>query len=185
MPLSCDKSPHYTLQPHASQGSVAPGCRRGYKPHACRMLELPVCGFMNSQESRLMKFERLIWTSLNRSPGFSRSRLPGRMPRPWQAFHRRKPGLPDGISRLCFQRSSAGSVVPGRMLLLRQAFHRLKPGLLDGSTFISRISRSWQDAGAPAGIPPAKAGTPGWLNVHQSDQSFLAGYRGPGRHSTG
>jgi hypothetical protein len=39
------------------------------------MLELPVCGFMNSQESRLMKFERLIRTSLNRSPGFSRSRL--------------------------------------------------------------------------------------------------------------
>jgi len=48
-------------------------------------LELPVCGFMNveyvcnpginAQESRLMKFEHVIRTALNRSPGFSRSRL--------------------------------------------------------------------------------------------------------------
>ncbi len=86
--------------------------------------------------------------------------------------------------------ASAGSGVPGSMLLSRPACHRLKPGLpvisypgsvfnvqqaaglfpcsisvfsvcLDRSPGFSRIRRSRQYAPVPAGMPPAKAGTPG------------------------
>jgi hypothetical protein len=79
--------------------------------------------------------------------------------------------------------ASAGSGVPGSMLLLRQASHRLKPGLQCGpgvgSPGFSRSRRSRQYAAAPAGIPPAKAGTPVWPRRRQSwlqpDQAFPAG----------
>jgi hypothetical protein len=99
--------------------------------------------------------------------------------------------------RLAGVPASAGSGVPGRMRLPRQAFHQLMnfemllrtPPIW--SPGFSRIRRSPQDAATPAGIPPAKAGTPGhsypgyFLNVLQPDQAFPAGCRDPGRHPTG
>jgi len=126
-----------------------------------------------------------------RSPGFSRIR------RSRQAFHRLKPGLPDGISGVFSQSSSAGSGVPGRLSLSRQAFHRRMHGACCipisplRSPGFSRIRRSRPSIAVPAGIPPANA----WCLLHpdlaaqesrlQPDQTFPTVYRCPGRHSTG
>jgi hypothetical protein len=62
---------------------------------------------------------------------------------------------------------------------------------LNRSPGFCRVRLARQDAAAPAGIPPAKAGTPEWhiwtifFKRHLWYQACPAGCRGPGRHPTG
>jgi hypothetical protein len=120
-----------------------------------------------------MKCEWLIRTSLIRSPGF-----PGGMPLSRQVSHRL-------MKCEVLIRTSAG---PEFWLMKVEVLIQISPLRSPG---FNRIRRSRQGAPAPAGIPPAKAGTPGhfisgiFLKVHKPDPAFPAGCPSLGRHPTG
>jgi hypothetical protein len=115
------------------------------------------------QESRLMKCEWLIRTSLIRSPGF-----PGGMPLSRQASHRL-------MKCEVLIRTSAG---PESRLMKCEVLIQISPLRSPG---FNRIRRSRQGAPAPAGIPPAKAGTPGHFISGLIAQRSSAGPGVPGR----